>query len=226
MVKKNYYILSALSAAISIGIVSVAYAQNATLVGIAFENGGLNKIVHRITRYVGSCSGSNEKNIVGRFRDQSVPTEDDYRVRLTNLSIPDLIDGSPYSDRKYKKDNKSEKIKFKLGDSHSKKKLVLTNGLNNISFVIYSGDFGKDEMTIIKEGEFQIDISQEIIEVPREISWNNAPRFGCLDQNGDFQQLTDIAEIKNCPLPVSQKIGSCEGRTEYGEIKAVTLDDL
>ena len=224
MKKKVFLTALASTAALAGGAV---YAQNnPDLMGFGFEGGGLNQVLVKATEYVGSCTGFQQKDIVAWFRDKEVPVAKDRRVRLTNLSLDGFSDKVPYSDRKYEKKNKSEKIKFQFGDNHSKSRFIVRPGVNQFSYVIYEGDYDESDMEVIKEGEFSADFQRDIRQVTRDIQWRSTPRFGCLDAAGNFQQLTNIDEIKKCPLPVSQKVGTCNRRTVYGDVKPVQVQDI
>ncbi len=219
--KKKVLFTALASAAVLAG--GAVYAQNnpENLIGFGFKGGRLNQVLVRATEYIGSCPGFQQNDIVAWFRDKEVPVAKDRRVRLTNLSLDGFSDKVPYSDREYEKKNKSEKIKFQFGDNHSKSRFIVRPGVNQFFYVIYEGDYDESDMEVIKEGEFSADFQRDIRQVDRDIQWRSTPRFGCLDAAGNFQQLTDINEIKKCPLPVSQKVGTCNSRTVYGDVKPV-----
>ena len=223
--KKKVFLTALVAATLARGAV---YAQNypEKLIGFGFEGGGLNQVLVKATEYVGSCTGFQQKDIVAWFRDKEVPVAKDRRVRLTNLSLDGFSDKVPYSDREYEKKNKSEKIKFQFGDNHSKSRFIVRPGVNQFSYVIYEGDYDESNMEVIKEGEFSADFQRDIRQVTRDIQWRSTPRFGCLDVAGNFQPLNNINEIEKCPLPVSQKVGTCNRRTVYGEVKPVQVQGI
>ena len=96
---------------------SIAYAQEKLDdVGIVFRDGiSLNQKIADIVKYVGSCPGYYEESVAGWFRDKEVEAVKGRRVRITNEKFADISNKIPYTDRKYEKNGKSQKIGFDFG---------------------------------------------------------------------------------------------------------------
>ncbi|MCJ8280852.1 MAG: hypothetical protein MJK14_13440 [Rivularia sp. ALOHA_DT_140] len=209
------------SAIVVCGMSSIAYAQDKLNdVGIVFRDGiSLNQKIADIVKYVGSCPGYYEESVAGWFRDKEVEAVKGRRVRITNEKFADISNKIPYTDRKYEKNGKSQKIGFDFGSKHRGSKFVVKPGDNQFSYMIYDGKYDKPGMKVIKKGTFSVDVKTDYTERQRNISWNNAPRFVCLNLNGQVIQNMTKEDFEKCKFRGSQRVGSCAGRTVYGEVK-------
>lgn len=203
------------------GMASISYAQEELEnVGIVFNNGiRLNKTVVNVIKYVGTCPGFEREKIVGWFQDKEVSTEKKRRVRITNEKFKDISKKIPYTDRKYKKNGRSQKIGFDFGASHKGSKFVVKPGVNQFNYLIYDGKYGKPNMQIIKRGSFSVEVEPNYKEYQRDIKWRSTPRFVCLNLDGEVMQETTQEDFDKCKFRGSQKVGSCDGATVYGKVK-------
>lgn len=209
------------SAIVVCGMSSIAYAQEKLdNVGIVFRDGiSLNQKIVDIVDYVGSCPGYYKESVAGWFRDKEVEAVKGRRVRITNETFTDIANKIPYTDRKYIKNGKSQKIGFDFGSKHRGSKFVVKPGNNSFSYMIYDGKYGKPNMQVIKKGTFSIEVKKNYKEYQRNIKWRNTPRFVCLNLNGEVIQNTTQEDFDKCKFKGSQKVGSCAGSTVYGKVK-------
>lgn len=203
------------------GMTSISYAQEKLgNVGIVFNDGiRLNKTVVDVIEYVGTCPGSTRERIVGWFRDKEVSTQKKRRVRITNEKFADISNKIPYTDRKYKKNGRSQKIGFDFGTNHRGSRFVVKPGVNQFNYVIYDGKYGKSNMQIIKRGSFSVEVNPNYKKYQRDIQWRNTPRFVCLNLDGEVMQEITQEDFDKCKFRGSQKVGSCNGATIYGKVK-------
>ena len=211
------------SAIVVCGMSSIAYAQEKLDdVGIVFRDGiSLNQKIVDIVEYVGSCPGYYRESVAGWFQDKEVPAAKARRVRITNEKFADITKKVPYTDRKYTKNGKSQKIGFDFGTKHRGSKFVVKPGNNEFSYMIYDGKYGKPDMQVIKKGTFSVEVNKDFKEYQRDIQWRSAPRFVCLNLNGEVIENMTEEDFDKCRFKGSQKVGSCAGSTVYGKVKPV-----
>jgi hypothetical protein len=202
---------------------SIAYAQEKLDdVGIVFRNGiSLNQKIVSMIDYVGTCPGFYQESVAGWFRDKEVEAVEGRRVRIENETFTDIANKIPYTDREYEKNDKSQKIGFDFGTKHRGSKFVVKPGNNEFSYTIYDGKYDKPNMQVIKKGTFSIKIKKNFKERRRDIQWRSAPRFVCLNLNGEVMQNITEEDFDNCKFKGSQKVGTCAGSTVYGKVKPV-----
>ena len=209
------------SAIVVCGMSSIAYAQEKLDdVGIVFRDGiSLNQKIVEIVEYVGNCPGYYQESVAGWFQDEEVEAIKGRRVRITNEKFADISNKIPYTDRKYEKNGKSQKIGFDFGAKHRGSKFVLKPGDNQFSYMIYDGKYDKPNMKVIKKGTFSVEVEKNFKESQRDIQWRSAPRFVCLNLNGEVIENMTNEDFEKCKFKGSQKVGSCAGSTVYGEVK-------
>lgn len=226
MKRKNLCLLvSAIASTIFVcGIASTSYAEESLeSVGINFRNStSLNKKIADVIKYVGTCPGSARESIVGRFIDNEVPTKKKRRVRIINETLANTSQEVPYTDRKYKKKDRSSKIRFDFGTSHRRKKLVIRPGMNKFSYLIYNGKYGKSNMEVVKEGNFSVQVEENptIKVIQRDIKYS--AKVVCVDDNGNAQAYKSL---EDCKYAGSQKVGTCNGATVYSQLTDIWRND-
>ncbi|GEM_PF-3656576 len=222
--KKLCLLTTAIVSTIAVcSITSISYAQEKLEdVGIQFNNGTLNKKIVDVIKYVGSCPGRARESIVGRFVHSEVPTVKKRRVRIVNDTLKDTSEKVPYTDRKYKKKGRSQKIRFDFGTSHRKSKFVIQPGINKLSYSIYNGKYGKSNMELIKEGSFSVEVEENpnIKIIQRDLEWTT--KVVCVDQNGNAQSWQSLDE---CKYAGSQRVGTCGGATVSSQVTNIWLND-
>ncbi|MEL7241757.1 MAG: hypothetical protein AAF063_07745 [Cyanobacteria bacterium J06643_5] len=223
MKRKNTYLLSSaiVSTIFVCGITSISKAQGRLEnVGIIFRNGkSLNSQIVNVIKYVGTCPGMNKDSISGVFRHKELSSAKDRRVRITNDTLEDVSVNVPYTDRKYRKNNRSEKIRFDFGNNHRGSKFVIKPGQNKLSYTIYEGKFGRDNMQVIRKGSFSINVEENVIKSQRDIEWKNEPELVCIDKNGSTQIAGKT--LDKCKKLGIRKVGNCAGRTVYDDLVIV-----
>ncbi len=204
------------------GMTSISHAQEKLEnAGIVFKNGiSLNKAIFNVIEYVGTCPGLKTKNPVGWFQDKEISTEKKRRVRITNEEFEDIDREIPYTDRKYKKNGRSQKIRFGFGASHRGRKLVVKPGVNKFNYLIYDGKYDKPNMQIIKRGSFSVEVKKNYNIYQRDIKWENKRRFVCLNKKGKVMYAIRQEDLNKCEFQGGwQKVGNCGGAYVYGEVK-------
>ncbi|MBV6626305.1 MAG: hypothetical protein KI793_25790 [Rivularia sp. (in: Bacteria)] len=206
------------------GIASISYAEDKLEdVGIQFRNSdSLNKKIVKIIKYVGTCPGSGRESIIGRFVHNEVPTKKKRRVRIYNETLADASEEIPYTDRKYKKKNKSSKISFDFGSNHKESKFVIKPGTNKLSYQIYNGKYGKSNMEVVEEGNFLVNVekSPTVTEIQRDIEYK--AKVICVDKNGNAQPYKSLDD---CKYAGSQKVGTCNGATVSSHLTNIWRND-
>ena len=227
MKRKNLCLLaSAITSTIVVcSITSISYAKGKSgEAGIRFTNSSsLNRKVYNIIKYVGTCPGSERENIVGQFVHKKVPSGKNTRVRIINQTLKNTSDKVPYTDRKYHKKGRSQKIGFDFGNNHRGSKFVIKPGTNKFSYQIYNGKYGKPDMKIIKEGSFLVNVEKKPKpqEIPRQIKWNS--KIVCVDKDGNIQEWKSL---EKCRYAGSQKLGTCNGKTVSSELTDIWKNDI
>ncbi|MGB3637361.1 MAG: hypothetical protein WBA39_07255 [Rivularia sp. (in: cyanobacteria)] len=206
------------------GMSSIAYAQEKLDdVGIVFKKGiSLNQKIVDMVDYVGSCPGHYKEKVSGWFQDKEVEAVEGRRVRITNETFTDITNKIPYTDRKYTKRGKSQKIGFDFGSKHRGSKFVLKPGNNEFSYLIYDGRYGEPNMQIVKKGSFSVEVKKNFKKRKRDIQWRSTPRFVCLNLNGEVMENITEQNFDKCKFKGSQKVGICAGKTVYGRIKPIS----
>lgn len=202
------------------GMTSISYAQEKIEnAGIVFNDGkSLNKKIVDVVEYIGTCPGWYRENIVGWFRHKEVPAKKGRRVRIINEKFKDITNRVPYTDRKYRKNDFSQAIRFDFGNTHRGSKFVLRPGVNKLYYQIYDGKYGKSNMKTVETGSFVIEVNSEVREYKRDIEWKKNLYFVCVDRDGDIIQEESLDK---CPYPAAQEVGSCNGETVYGKIRYI-----
>ncbi len=197
---------------------SISYAREKLAdVGIVFNDGtSLNKKIVDVVKYVGTCPGWYRENIAGWFRDREVLTKKGRRVRIINEKFRDITNQVPYTDRKYTKNDTSQIIGFDFDTSHRGSKFVIKPGVNEFTYLIYDGKYGKSNMQLIKKGSFSVEVKPKIREYQRDIEWRSNLYFVCLNQKGE---TVEEESLDKCQYPAAQEVGSCNGETIYGKIR-------
>ena len=220
-IKNSYLLTSMIAAAIFVcSITYIIYAQEKLKdVGIKFKNStSLNNKIADIIMYIGTCPGNKRENIIGRFRNEEIPTLKGRRVRIFNETLRGIADKVPYTDHKYKKKGRSQKIRFDFGINHKKSKFIIKRGLNKLSYLIYDGKHGKSNMKAIKEGKFSIKVQENpnIKIYQRDIQWES--KAVCLDKYGNVKRGETLDK---CKIVGTERVGSCEGKTVYRDLNSV-----
>ena len=219
---QNIFLLT--STILVCGMTSISHAQEKLEnSGIVFKNGiSLNKVIFNVIEYVGTCPGLENKNPVGRFQDKEVSTEKKRRVRITNEEFKDIGREIPYTDRKYKKNGRSQKIRFGFGASHRGSKFAVKLGVNKFNYLIYDGKYDKPNMQIIKRGSFLVEVKKNYQAYHRDIRWTDKRRFVCLNKKGKVMYAIRQEDLKKCEFGGGwQRVGNCGGFTRYGEVKLI-----
>ncbi len=200
------------------GMTSISYAQEKLEdVGIVFNDGtNLNKKIVDVVKYVGTCPGWYSENVIGWFRHKEVPTKKGRRVRIVNEKFRNITNKVPYTDRKYTKNDSSQIIGFDFDTSHRGSKFVIKPGVNQFTYLIYDGKYGKSNMQTIKKGSFSVEVNSKVREYQRDIEWRSNLYFVCLNQKGE---IVEEESLDNCQYPAAQELGSCNGEFVYGKIR-------
>ncbi|MEM6751835.1 MAG: hypothetical protein AAF630_02425 [Cyanobacteria bacterium P01_C01_bin.38] len=226
MKRKNLCLLvTAVASTIFVcGITSISYAEDKLEdVGIRFRNSNsLNKKIVNIIRYVGTCPGSARESIIGRFVHNEVPTKKKRRVRIYNETLADTSKEVPYTDRKYKKKERSSKISFDFGTNHRGRRFVIKPGTNKLSYQIYNGKYGKSNMEVVKEGNFLVNVTKSptVTIIQRDIEYK--AKIICVDENGNPQPYQSLDD---CKYAGSQKVGTCNGATVSSQLTNIWRND-
>ncbi|MEO1378296.1 MAG: hypothetical protein AAFW70_29305, partial [Cyanobacteria bacterium J06635_10] len=185
-------------------------------------NGTLNKKIVTVIKYVGSCPGRARESIIGRFVHNEVPTVKKRRVRIFNQTLENISEEVPYTDRKYKKNDISQKIRFDFGTNHRGSRFVIQPGINQLSYSIYNGKYGKSNMEVIKEGSFSVEVKKNpnIKIIQRDLQWKT--KVVCVDQNGNAQSWQSL---DRCKYAGSQRVGTCGGATVSSQVTNIWLND-
>lgn len=84
------------------------------------------------TKYEGDCPGETMENPKAYFVSQQTPTGDKRRVRIENVTAG--LSDTPYTDREYEENGRSETTTLDFGAKHSSKFFRIQPGENRFAY--------------------------------------------------------------------------------------------
>ncbi len=150
-----------------------------------------NVITFYRTTYEGDCPGVTMENPKAYFISQQTPTGKKRRVRIENLTAG--FTNTPYTDREYNEDARSETTKLDFGASHSSKYFRVRPGENRFSYRI------TERKNLLESGEFSAIVNLKDTVRQRNASWQDTEV--CSNSSVALEACADVRSAKQFVCP-------------------------
>jgi hypothetical protein len=166
-------------------------SKPANAAGLEVEGQQRNVITLHRTNYEGDCPGTDITQPKATFVADHVPTAKKRRVRVENVT-PGLKT-TPYTDREYKSNNRSESTKLDLNYEHTLRFFRIIPGENRFTYRI------TERKELIDAGEFTAQVNIKDAFRTRNASWYDAEV--CSNASVALKNCADIRFVKQFRCP-------------------------